>query len=128
MKTFGDLHKGDKIFWYYYNIWNGTSDIIEYTLIEEPEDCEFGDGILYIKILLKKPSETSTPKSELLDFCKDDTSDTFDLNDNSIYGRNKAIFSPNKEFLINDRKERILYFIKEHEYAINLLKNEYNKK
>lgn len=118
-KTFGELKKGDTIYFFYKDFNKGPHEIREYVLENEPSPmcC---DGIKEYSIRL-----TGQYLYEGLEFADDDVDDTLNITDYNYncmcYGDEYWYFTTNKERAIHKRKEILeAYIIRTEENLIEL--------
>lgn len=124
-KTFGELKKGDTIYFFFKDLSKGPHEIREYILEDEPSDSCL-DGIKEYNIRLN-----GDHVYEELEFCSDDTEETLNLSDYNynclIYGDEYWYFSPNKEMVIAKREQLIKSMIETKEKEIDILNEKLNK-
>ena len=119
-KTFGELKKGDTIYFYHQDMYDGPGILREYVLEKDPSpSCCYGIKEYAIRLNGKDLYEG-------LEFADDDVDDTLNLNDYDYncmhYGDEYWYFSPNKERIIRKRKEMIDAYIFKTEKNLNILK------
>lgn len=119
-KTFGELKKGDTIYFYHQDMYDGPGILREYVLEKDPSPLccssikeyaiKLNGGYLY----------------EGLEFADDDVDDTLNIADYNYnclhYGDEYWYFTPNKERIIRKRKEMIDAYIFKTEKNLNILK------
>ena len=119
-KTFGELKKGDTIYFYHQDMYDGPGILREYIFEKDPSPtcC---DGIKEYAIRLN-----GEYLYEGLEFADDDVDDTLnlvDFNHNCLhYGDEYWYFTTNKERAIRKRKEMLDAYIFKTEQNLNILK------
>lgn len=108
-KTFGELNKGDTIYFFFKDFYKGPHEIREYVLENEPlgSCC---DGIIELDINL-----TGNYLYDCLEFSADDVEETLNLADFNynclLYGDEYWYFTTSKEMAIRKRKEMLEAYI-----------------
>lgn len=119
-KTFGELKKGDTLYFYHQDMFDGPGVLREYVLEHDPSPscCE---GIKEYAIRLN-----GEYLYEGLEFADDDVSDTLNLRDYDYncmhYGDEYWYFTTNKERVLRKRKEMLEAYIFKTETNLNELK------
>lgn len=119
-KTFGELKKGDTLYFYHQDMFDGPGVLREYVLEHDPSPscCE---GIKEYAIRLN-----GEYLYECLEFADDDVSDTLNLRDYDYncmhYGDEYWYFTTNKERVLRKRKEMLEAYIFKTETNLNELK------
>lgn len=119
-KKFGELKKGDTIYFYHQDMYDGPGILREYVLEKDPSPmcC---DGIKEYAIRLN-----GKELYEDLEFADDDVDDTLNIADYDYncmhYGDEYWYFTPNKERVLRKRKEMIDAYIFKTEKNLNILK------
>ena len=119
-KTFGELKKGDTIYFYHQDMYDGPGILREYMLEKDssPLCC---DGIKEYAIKLN-----GEYLYEGLEFADDDVEDTLNIADYNYncmhYGDEYWYFTTNKERAIRKRKEMLDAYIFKTESNLNILK------
>ena len=119
-KTFGELKKGDTIYFYHQDMYDGPGILREYVFEHDPSpSCCHGVKEYAIRL-------TGEYLYEGLEFADDDVDDTLNLRDydhNCLhYGDEYWYFSPNKERILRKRKEMLDAYIFRTEKNLNILK------
>ena len=119
-KTFGELKKGDTIYFYHQDMYDGPGVLREYVLEKDPSpSCCYGIKEYSIRL-------NGEYLYEGLEFADGDVDDTLNLNDYDYncmhYGDEYWYFSPNKERILRKRKEMIDAYIFKTEKNLNILK------
>lgn len=119
-KTFGELKKGDTIYFYHQDMYDGPGILREYIFENEPETTGW-EGIKTYAIRLNGEYLYKD-----LEFADDDVEDTLniaDYNHNCMhYGDEYWYFTTNKERAIRKRKEMLDAYIFKTEKNLNILK------
>lgn len=119
-KTFGELKKGDTIYFYHQDMYDGPGILREYVLEKDPSPscC---DGIKEYSIRLN-----GEYLYEGLEFADDDVDDTLNIADYNYncmhYGDEYWYFATSKERILRKRKEMIDAYIFKTEKNLNILK------
>lgn len=104
-KTFGELMKGDTIYFYHRDMYKGPGILREYVLENEPEPTGW-EGIIECSIRLN-----GKELYEGLEFAEDDVDETLNINNYDynclLYGDEYWYFTPNKERAIREQKEML---------------------
>lgn len=118
-KTFGELKKGDTIYFYHQDMYDGPGILREYVLEYDPSPmcC---DGIKEYAIRLN-----GKELYEGLEFADDDVDDTLNIADYNYncmhYGDEYWYFATNKERILRKRKEMLEAYIFKTETNLNIL-------
>jgi hypothetical protein len=119
-KTFGELKKGDTIYFFHKDMFDGPGILREYVLEHEPSSTGWG-GIKTCAIRLN-----GGYLYEGLEFADDDIEDTLNITDFNYnclqYGDEYWYFTTNKEHAIIKRKEILEAYIFRTEENLNELK------
>ena len=123
-KTFGELKKGDTIYFYYQGICEVPGRIKEYILEKDPEETYYKNGVNYL--IDVRLSENCF--CEELEFDGDAIENTLNLDDFNYnclhYGDEYWYFTTDKERAINNRKKMLEAYIFKTEKNLNILKME----
>ena len=119
-KTFGELKKGDTIYFYHQDMYDGPGILREYVLEKDPSPtCCYGIKEYSIRL-------NGEYLYEGLEFADDDVDDTLNIADYNYncmhYGDEYWYFTPNKERVLRKRKEMIDAYIFKTEKNLNILK------
>lgn len=119
-KTFGELKKGDTIYFYHQDMYDGPGILREYVLEHNPSPtCSKSIKRYAIRL-------NGEYLYENLEFADDDVDDTLNLTDynhNCLhYGDEYWYFTTNKERAIRKRKDMIDAYIFKTEKNLNILK------
>lgn len=124
-KTFGELKKGDTIYFFYKDYSKGPHEIREYVLEKEPS-ATCCDGIKEYSIRL-----TGEYLYEGLEFADDDIDDTLNITDFNYncmcYGDEYWYFTTSKEIAISEREQLILSMLETKKNEIDILTEKLNK-
>jgi len=124
-KTFGELKKGDTIYFFFKNYNKGPHEIREYVLEKEPTPTGW-EGIIDIAIRL-----TGEYLYEGLEFATDDVDDTLNITDYNYnclcYGDEYWYFTTSKEIAISKREQLILSMLETKKEEIDILTEKLNK-
>lgn len=119
-KTFGELKKGDTIYFYHQDMYDGPGILREYILEKDPYQTYY-ENIIAIDVRL-----TENCLCKELEFAEDDIDDTLNLADFNYnclhYGDEYWYFTTNKERAIRKRKEMLDAYIYKTEKNLNILK------
>lgn len=119
-KTFGELKKGDTIYFYHQDMYEGPGVLREYVLEHDPSSI-CGSSIKEYAIRLN-----GEYLYEGLEFPDDNVSCILNLRDYDYncmhYGNEYWHFSPDKEHILRKRKEMIEEYIFRTETTLNKLK------
>lgn len=124
-KTFGELKKGDTIYFYHQDMYDGPGVLREYVLEYDPIPtlCK---GIKTCPIRLN-----GEYLYEDLEFADDDVDDTLNIADYDYncmhYGDEYWYFTPNKERILRKRKEMLEAYIFKTEKNLNILKMKFEE-
>ena len=119
MKTFGDLKKGDIIYFYLSDSLTGPQEIRQYKIQEEPDESYWTKNNITIDINLNGDNEKN-PMTVWFDadFNKNLTQEVLDIETLSDF----AVFSPNLEELKEVRKETLESLLKEYQEMVEDIK------
>ena len=119
-KTFGELKKGDTIYFYHKDMYKGPGNIGEYILKKNPCQTPYENEVT-IDVRL-----TENCLCEELEFAEDGVDETLNLADFNynclLYGNEYWYFTTNKERAIRKRKEMLDAYIFKNEKNLNILK------
>lgn len=119
-KTFGELKRGDTIYFYHQDMYEGPGELREYKLEKDPSTTCY-DGLIEYAIKLN-----GEYLYEGLEFAEDDVEDTLNIADYNYncmhYGDEYWYFTTNKERVLRKRKEMLEAYIFKTEKNLNILK------
>lgn len=123
MKNFGELKKGDYIYFYSKDIWKGPGNIKTFCLEEDPVDSISIKDNVWISVRFDENNPNT--KCEL-EFYKHDYAETIDLEDFDFnymkYGSEEFVFTTDLNEINLIRKNEIEKLISLHEQSIKKLK------
>lgn len=119
-KTFGELKKGDTIYFYYQDMYDGPGVLGEYKLEKDPHQT------YYVNTIAIDVRLTEHCLCEELTFAEDNVDNTLNIANYGYncmhYGDEYWYFTPNKERAIRKRKEMLEAYIFKTEINLNILK------